>query len=45
MIGRFGELNLPDWSIAMRVSQRGLEPGGVVGTPAYLTPEMALGDP
>ena len=44
MIGRFGEVTLLDWGIALRLEDRALEPPGIVGTPAYLAPEMALGD-
>ncbi len=45
MIGRFGEVYLLDWGVAMRLEERNAEPQGIVGTPGYLAPEMARGDP
>jgi eukaryotic-like serine/threonine-protein kinase len=45
MIGRFGEVYLLDWGIAMKLSEREHEPEGIVGTPGYLAPEMAHGVP
>jgi hypothetical protein len=45
MIGRFGEVYLLDWGVAMRLEERATEPQGIVGTPGYLAPEMARGDP
>jgi serine/threonine-protein kinase len=47
MIGSFGEVYLVDWGIAMRVAaggEAGRGPRGVVGTPAYMAPEMVRGD-
>ena len=41
MIGRFGEVYLLDWGVALRLSERGSEPAAIVGTPGYLAPEMA----
>jgi serine/threonine-protein kinase len=45
MIGRFGEVYLLDWGLALRLSERSSESSVVVGTPGYLPPEMALGQP
>lgn len=44
MIGRFGEVHLLDWGIALRLDSR-KEPAEpeVVGTPAFLAPEMLTG--
>lgn len=43
MVGYFGEAYLLDWGIALRSGEpRG--PGPLVGTPAYLAPEMVSGD-
>jgi serine/threonine-protein kinase len=47
MVGEFGEVYVLDWGIALPISRDRLSvPGGerVVGTPAYLAPEMLLGD-
>lgn len=38
MIGAFGEVYLLDWGIARHIDQQ--EPHQVVGTPAYMAPEM-----
>jgi eukaryotic-like serine/threonine-protein kinase len=40
MIGYFGEIYLVDWGIALRF--RDAEPGPIVGTPAYMAPEMIV---
>jgi serine/threonine-protein kinase len=41
MIGAFGEVYVLDWGVALRVGPKGGEsPGPVVGTPAYMAPEM-----
>lgn len=45
MIGRFGEVYLLDWGIALRLAERGEEPPGIVGTPGYVAPEMVRGEP
>jgi serine/threonine-protein kinase len=45
MIGRFGEVYLLDWGLALRLDERQSEPHGIVGTPGFLPPEMARGDP
>jgi heme/copper-type cytochrome/quinol oxidase subunit 4 len=44
MIGRFGEIYLLDWGVALTLSEAEQEPRAIVGTPGYLAPEMALGD-
>lgn len=43
MIGSFGEVYVADWGIALEMDA---PPGfaGPVGTPAFLAPEMAIGD-
>lgn len=45
MIGRFGEVYLVDWGVALRLAERNEEPHAIVGTPGFLAPEMARGDP
>jgi hypothetical protein len=45
MIGRFGEVYLLDWGVSVRLEERVDEPHGIVGTPAFLAPEMVRGDP
>ena len=45
MIGRFGEVYLLDWGLALSLVERAVEPRGIVGTPGYLAPEMVHGDP
>jgi len=39
MLGAFGEVYLLDWGVAHRLGDP-LDPGAIVGTPAYLAPEM-----
>ena len=43
MIGEFGEVVLTDWGLALELG-KGTGRGGLVGTPAYLAPEMAACD-
>lgn len=47
MIGEFGEVYLLDWGIAMALGDSAAETSRnvLVGTPAYMAPEMALGGP
>lgn len=39
MIGRFGDVYLLDWGIAIRLAEES-RPNGVAGTPGYMAPEM-----
>ncbi len=41
MLGTFGEVYLVDWGLAVHAGSEAL--GQLVGTPAYMPPEMALG--
>ncbi|GAB4114401.1 MAG: hypothetical protein OHK0013_49290 [Sandaracinaceae bacterium] len=43
LLGEHGEVYLADWGIAMRLGRTG--PPELLGTPAYLAPEMVVGDP
>ncbi len=43
MLGRFGEVYLMDWGIAVKTSNVEKVPDGLVGTPGYLAPEMLSG--
>lgn len=47
MVGAFGQVYLLDWSVARLVGleQRAEEEPGAVGTPGYLAPEQARGNP
>jgi eukaryotic-like serine/threonine-protein kinase len=40
MVGEFGEVYLVDWGLGLRLEERAETPAGVVGTPAYMAPEM-----
>jgi eukaryotic-like serine/threonine-protein kinase len=47
MLGDFGEVYLVDWGIAVRSDDPAVTEGatGLVGTPAYMAPEMIAGRP
>ena len=45
MIGRFGEVYLLDWGIALHLDRGSAHPRGVAGTPGYMAPEMASSGP
>jgi serine/threonine-protein kinase len=40
MVGEYGEVYLVDWGLAIGLSELGSAQGGVVGTLAYMAPEM-----
>jgi hypothetical protein len=45
MVGRYGEVYLVDWGIALRPAMLEEEDGaGIVGTPSFMAPEMVQGD-
>jgi len=48
MLGRFGEVLLADWGLALSLSRQGQRLGNqshaIGGTPAYMAPELASGD-
>lgn len=44
MLGRFGEVYLLDWGIAVRMNGGTAAPQGVAGTPGYMAPEMAASE-
>jgi hypothetical protein len=46
MLGDFGEVYLVDWGIALRVDDPSAKArGGLIGTPAYMAPELVAGNP
>ena len=45
MLGSFGEVYLVDWGLALKMNEAKQEPKGLVGTPAYMSPEMIAGEP
>lgn len=46
MLGNYGEVYLVDWGIALRSDDpRAAERAGLVGTPAYMPPELVSGGP
>lgn len=49
MLGKYGQVLLLDWGLAMNLDSRGpvllgTESGGFVGAPAYISPEQLAGD-
>ncbi len=43
MVGNFGEVYVVDWGIATQAGETFDAKDGIVGTPAYMAPEMLLG--
>src|SRR5690606_25167282 len=45
MVGSFGEVYLVDWGVALAPGASSDDAHEIVGTPAYMAPEMVYGDP
>ncbi len=45
LVGRYGETVVVDWGLAQDLSQKSGPPAGAEGTPAYMPPEQARGQP
>ena len=45
MVGNYGEVYLLDWGIALELDKVDSLPIGLMGTPAYMAPEMLSGNP
>ena len=45
ILGRFGEAFLLDWGLAERMTGSIVECKSIAGTPSYMSPEQAAGDP
>jgi len=44
LLGDLGEVYLADWGVALKKAEAAATPVRLVGTPAYLAPEMVTGD-